>query len=79
MGSRARSEEAAAGLSATVDECRDREAGDKPDRSFLSRMKIACVFIAKKGRHEFSWGKTHGSNPYTYLEGMSQTGFLSAE
>ena len=44
-----------------------------------SGMKIACVFIAKKGRHEFSWGKTHGSNPYTYLEGMSQTGFLSAE
>ena len=79
MGSRARSEEAAAGLSATVDECRDREAGDKPDRSFLSRMKIACVFIAKKGRHEFSWGKTHGSNPLVSLEGMSGSGFLSVK
>ena len=48
MGSRARSEEAAAGLSATVDECRVREAGDKPDRSFISRVKIACVFNAAK-------------------------------
>ena len=41
--------------------------------------KTVVVFIAKKGRHEFSWGKTHGSNPYISLEGMSQTGFLSAE
>tara|TARA_B100000459_G_scaffold111067_1_gene64984 strand:- start:30 stop:422 length:393 start_codon:yes stop_codon:yes gene_type:complete len=50
-----------------------------PFISLISGMKIACVFIAKKGRHEFSWGKTHGSNPYISLEDMSQTGFLSAE
>ena len=62
MGSRARSEEAAAGLSATVDECRVREAGDKPDRSFISRIKIACVFLAKYSKPRRT-GRRHRTRP----------------